>query len=427
MRRTNCSLRFLTLCVAFASGLFPLAGQDSARVRFLPCTFTDGSDSPYFRTRLLAQRLLREAEQLFPPQPGALDVALDARRFGKDPEYSIEMRRGRKTLSIRLPVDDEASLELKAFRFRAFAARILLARLGLSPERAPELMNHWIVRAIIRSTIRHASQSALPIAKEFPGSYALASHGICPPARAAARTGAWDQGAPAALNDEYAELLLHAILRNSKGGSERIVRILRNDLSPARAAEPLEAALGFSSESECDEWFRRNVESTLLNSFSPASSELVELRYREARVWRGKNDEDKEVVLTIPDLAGTEDDAPPQDAVTEILTRLNELVRIASSQTAAPLAILRAMVARCGENADDPPSRRELEIAERHVFDALNSDQALLGALAICEIRNLPPALRFPYSMQELRWSREQDAPEPKKLRECLDRWDEFR
>lgn len=431
MPQTTFHRHRISCSVALAAGLLalPLSGQDAARIRYLPCSFTDGSASPYFRTRALAFRLLREAEQLFPSQPGAMETSLEMARPGRDAEFSVETRRARKTLVVRIPADDDIPLERNMTLLRAMAARVVLARMGLSPDRAPELLNHWVVRALIRSTIRNAEQSHLPIAKEFPAAYALASHGICPSARATARSGAWDQGAISALNDEYAELLLHAVLRSSGRGGERILRILRDALSPDLESTPLETALGFASEQECDEWFRQSVESTLLNSFSPAAPELLEKRYCAARVWTGKDADGRDATLTIPDFAGAddEDSAPPKEAIQSVLNRLNELARIASPPLVAPLATLRALVARCGDGSSDAPTRDDLRNAELHVFDALNADQALRGRLGVCEIRTLPPGVRFPHSMEELDWGRERNAPESEALRARLDRWDEFR
>ncbi len=433
MPRTTFHCHWISFFVAFAAGFLalPLSGQDTTRIRYLPCSFTDGSDSPYFRTRALAFRLLREAKQLFPSQSGAMETLLEIARPGQEAEFSVETRRARKTLVIRLPADDDIPLERNMPLLRAMAARIVLARMGISPDRAPELLNHWVIRALIRSTIRNAEQSHLPIAKEFPAAYAFASHGICPSVRATTRLNAWDQGATAALNDEYAELLLYAVLRNSRKGEERILLILRDALSPALESPPLESTLGFASEEECDAWFRRSVESTLLNSFSPAAPELLEKRYSVARVWTGKNADEQETTLTIPDFARTaeedQDAAPPREAIQSVLERLNELTRIASPPLVGPLTTLRSLVARCREGSSNAPTRDELQNAELHVFDALNADQALRGRLGICEIRTLPPGVRFPYSLKELDWDKERNSPESEALRALLDRWDEFR
>lgn len=406
-------------------------------------SFQDARYSETYHARRLAEYAARLAEWVVPGAERALRYQVYPSR-PENPQVFGAVLSGHE-MRIYLPPEygvwsrDRESVAM-------LVSWMLLARMGLSPDKESLIRHHWIVSAVTRKVLSNADATSGYSNRFYPVGTALTAEGIYPQLNQVI-SGSLEQtdGALRMVQDEYCELLFDACSRSNLLKNQVLSQILRSTLRRSveseyelfqryalpslkkRAPKVMTGDWNKSDSAETilDQWFRDFCTRTLLSRFSPCSSRRFELLFRQmSRVevtWKeGGRD-----TIALRDLPEKREKIKNLNEVISALSEeLSGLSQISARELQVPLSILRLILAKCRTEGGEPV-RKELIAAEESLFAALSARMTLDLYLRQVEIQRMGPGTRLEQSLFQLNQSRLQDRTLfGSKITELLDRWD---
>ena len=414
---------------ADAAGLLPDSERSGG---FVLLNYQDALQSDQYNARRLAVFCERLASWIIPASERALKCNVIVSRTGKDYVFGA-VRRGNE-IRIHLAPDymrwskDRETVNM-------LVGWMVLAQLGLPPEKITVLRNHWVISALTRKALIYAVPTKEIVMPFFPASYALASVGVFPSLGSVLEPGATVFSTPVReFQDEYSELLLDAVMKDEWAKNRQITKIFIDTVAePSVSQEELfirhgrerlwKTALSENSvnSAEMDQWFADALAKSLLSLFMPYETAHFEKLYHQYSRWHeeasGAGGELSELPVQRDSLKDV------NELVSSIRDRLETLARMSHPDFQAPLTEIRLAVSKVRTGGGEKV-RAGILAAEKKLYTAIAIRVQEDYLLRRAESRFIPPRSVYDKSFAVLIEFEVENRALLPEVNALLDRWD---
>lgn len=389
--------------------------------------YEDAWNSDSGMARILTDKLSKYAKNVIPrnrKSKNELTVSLELTPVSGPAAFGAYVHKN-KEMRIQLPAS-YTMLSSDRETMRLIMSWMLLARAGYGSEHALAIRDSWFVSGLVRKALEDMKKKQQPAFRYYPAAYALASHGIVPHLRYImdGKLSSFD-GAPAAMQDEYCELLIDACAKNGLFREDIIEKSIVHMLEKSektpyeffietvgpsilkRGAGIFSSALSFDElDRQVPEWYTGEASKTLVSFFMPSSVQQIEKDYRKASEWTFESVKGVKQTIRIMDFQEKWDSIPnPSDAVTEIMEKLGAISFSAPPELREPMSEIRMALTALRTSRKKSDGER-LKNAERNFFLSVEKRIALEYFLRESENRNVPPGTRFAETVRtSSRWA----------------------
>lgn len=447
LRKNGRYLIFFALgWLLFLPGTGDLTAADG---EFYVLKYEDAAVSPRARVVSLSEHLKHLTRQ-----------SVMRRRNNKNREIFIELTDGRKHKPFTYVIDKRGNMRIilpdsypkllsKPAALPQLTGWYLFGYAGKDPELERYFRNSWFVVGTARKLLGEMTRQRMPFSGYFPAAYALTSASRYPTLESLLNTPLLpDDTAMRLVYEEYCELLLTACMRNGLFRAGLLTALL-DDLEKSPQHQDMAELFRRHSQavlkkrfpvifsravSQADlkdayeQWFRKELDELLNNSFLPASAEKLEAVYLKATRFQCRQKKTKEdahpplVSGSLPELVRYYSRLEvPEKTAADMIGHLSRLIRTAPPDLRIPLSDVRDALQTFSHDPRAETGRMLLE-AERRFFRALERNLVLGKFLREAETACVSPAARYHLTFSLIDYENRAENQPLRRLNDLLDR-----